>query len=42
MKKLETGLSGCTLELIDSNIVHGGHTSTDQKTRVLINFNYEI
>ena len=28
--------------IFDSNIVHGGHTSTDQKTRVLINFNYEI
>ena len=28
--------------IFDSNLVHGGHTATDQKTRVLINFNYEI
>tara|TARA_B100000287_G_scaffold349373_1_gene337920 strand:- start:217 stop:711 length:495 start_codon:yes stop_codon:yes gene_type:complete len=28
--------------IFDSNMVHGGHTATDQKTRVLINFNYEI
>ena len=28
--------------IFDSNLVHGGHTTTDQKTRVLINFNYEI
>ena len=29
------------IAIFDSNLVHGGHTSTDQKTRVLINFNYE-
>ena len=28
--------------IFDSNLVHGGHTATDQKTRVMINFNYEI
>ena len=28
--------------IFDSNMVHGGHTATDQKTRVMINFNYEI
>ena len=27
--------------IFDSNMVHGGHTATDQKTRVMINFNYE-
>ena len=29
------------IAIFDSNLVHGGYTSTDQKTRVLINFNYE-
>ena len=26
--------------IFDSNLVHGGYTATDQKTRVMINFNY--
>jgi hypothetical protein len=27
--------------IFDSNLEHGGHACTDEKVRVLVNFNYE-
>ena len=42
MKKLETGLSGCTLELIDSNTLRKYSSSESYNKRFKTKYNYII